>query len=328
MRSCSPVVAPRRTTSRSRVAPGRSAPPGRRRRGDLRDRAQGRARGGRSASGPRGSGSPTVGVDRGGVVDLDQLDAALDDRTAVVSVMLVNNEVGTIQPLRRGRGPGARPGAARAPPHRRGPGGAVARRGRGRRPASTSSRSRATSSAGPKGVGVLVVRDGVTLEPEIEGGGQERGLRAGHGQRRRRGRAGHRAADHPRAPDGGRRAGARPARPAGARARRRRCRPSSSTATPTRKVAGSCHVGVPGRRGRGAAPEPRRGRACTRPRGRRARRARPSRRTCSRRWVSRVPTRSRRSGSASGTRRRTRMSPPRSTSCPRAVAQLRSVAAA
>jgi cysteine desulfurase len=32
---------------------------------------------------------------------------------------------------------------------------------------------------GPKGVGVLVVRHGVTLRPEIEGGGQERGLRAG-----------------------------------------------------------------------------------------------------------------------------------------------------
>src|SRR5262245_9780398 len=33
----------------------------------------------------------TVGVDRGGIVDLDALAAALDDRTAVVSVMLVNN---------------------------------------------------------------------------------------------------------------------------------------------------------------------------------------------------------------------------------------------
>src|SRR4051812_42229026 len=41
----------------------------------------------------------TVGVDAGGVIDLDQLEAALDERTAVVSLMLVNNEVGTIQPL-------------------------------------------------------------------------------------------------------------------------------------------------------------------------------------------------------------------------------------
>ena len=32
---------------------------------------------------------------------------------------------------------------------------------------------------GPKGVGALVVRDGVTVRPLLEGGGQERGLRAG-----------------------------------------------------------------------------------------------------------------------------------------------------
>src|SRR5205085_8555197 len=40
-----------------------------------------------------------VGVDAGGVVDLDPLAAALDERTTVVSVMLANNEVGTVQPL-------------------------------------------------------------------------------------------------------------------------------------------------------------------------------------------------------------------------------------
>ena len=32
---------------------------------------------------------------------------------------------------------------------------------------------------GPKGMGALVVRRGTALDPEIEGGGQERGLRAG-----------------------------------------------------------------------------------------------------------------------------------------------------
>src|SRR3990170_4365581 len=40
-----------------------------------------------------------VPVDAGGVVDLDALASALDEHTAVVSVMLANNEVGTIQPL-------------------------------------------------------------------------------------------------------------------------------------------------------------------------------------------------------------------------------------
>src|SRR2546423_10031188 len=40
-----------------------------------------------------------VGVDADGVVDLDALAAAVDERTTVVSVMLANNEVGTVQPL-------------------------------------------------------------------------------------------------------------------------------------------------------------------------------------------------------------------------------------
>ena len=38
-------------------------------------------------------------VDRYGRVDPDQLDAALTDRTILVSIMLANNEVGTIQPI-------------------------------------------------------------------------------------------------------------------------------------------------------------------------------------------------------------------------------------
>ena len=120
----------------------------------------------------------TVGVSSGGVLDLDQLEAAVDDRTAVVSVMLVNNEVGTVQPLAQ-----------------------VAERVRELAPAALLHTDAVQAVpwidvaapvagfdlvavsghkfGGPKGVGVLVVRNGVTLRPEIEGGGQERGLRAG-----------------------------------------------------------------------------------------------------------------------------------------------------
>jgi cysteine desulfurase len=119
-----------------------------------------------------------VGVDRGGIVDLDALGAALDDRTAVVSVMLVNNEVGTIQPLGdvvelvRERAPQAvvHTDAVQA----------VQWLDVG---AGTAGCDLVAVSGhkfgGPKGVGVLVVRNGVAVEPEIEGGGQERGLRAG-----------------------------------------------------------------------------------------------------------------------------------------------------
>ena len=75
-------------------------------------------------------------VDRYGRVDPDQLEAALNDRTILVSIMLANNEVGTIQPIAEIVAP--RPDAQGHPvPRRRGPGGAVPRprcRGARRRP--------------------------------------------------------------------------------------------------------------------------------------------------------------------------------------------------
>jgi cysteine desulfurase len=119
-----------------------------------------------------------VPVTRGGIVDLDRLAEALDDRTAVVSVMLVNNEVGTIQPLAevaalvRERAPRAvlHTDAVQAVPWLD-----VGDAAAGCDLVAISGHK----FGGPKGVGVLVVRDGVELVPEIEGGGQERGLRAG-----------------------------------------------------------------------------------------------------------------------------------------------------
>ncbi|HSO95225.1 MAG TPA: cysteine desulfurase family protein [Acidimicrobiia bacterium] len=119
-----------------------------------------------------------VGVDSGGVVDLGALAAALDARTAVVSVMLVNNEVGTVQPLDdvaalvRERAPNAvlHTDAVQAVPWLD-----VASHAQGVDLIAVS----AHKFGGPKGTGVLVVRDGVALTPLIEGGGQERGLRAG-----------------------------------------------------------------------------------------------------------------------------------------------------
>lgn len=117
-------------------------------------------------------------VDRGGVVDLDSLARALDDDTAVVSVMLVNNEVGTIQPLDevaalvRSKSPRAvlHTDAVQAVPWLDVATAAA--------PAQLVAIS-AHKFGGPKGTGALVVRGGVRLQPLIEGGGQEWGLRAG-----------------------------------------------------------------------------------------------------------------------------------------------------
>lgn len=117
-----------------------------------------------------------VGAD--GIVDLDDLAHSLDGRTIVVAVMLVNNEIGTIQPLDavadlvRARAPHAalHTDAVQAVPWLD--------------VADATARADLVSVSahkfgGPKGVGALVRRGDIPVEPLIEGGGQEWGLRSG-----------------------------------------------------------------------------------------------------------------------------------------------------
>ena len=123
-------------------------------------------------------GGRVVGVDAAGVIDLDALAAALDDGVTVVSVMLANNETGMVQPLGkvaeavRSLAPNAalHTDAVQAFPWLD-----VAELAAGADLISVS----AHKFGGPKGVGALVVRDGVELSPLLLGGGQERGLRSG-----------------------------------------------------------------------------------------------------------------------------------------------------
>lgn len=119
-----------------------------------------------------------VGAQPGGVVDLDALAEALDGDTAVVSVMLVNNETGVIQPLDR-----VAALVRERAPH------AVLHTDAVQAPqwldlvSGTASVDLVTISGhkfgGPKGVGVLARRSPVKLLPLVEGGGHEAGLRAG-----------------------------------------------------------------------------------------------------------------------------------------------------
>jgi len=119
-----------------------------------------------------------VGVDGDGVVDLDALAAAVDERTTVVSVMLANNEVGTIQPLSAV----AALVAERAPRAVLHTDAVQAAAWLDVAVAAADADLIAVSAhkfGGPKGVGALVVRQGARLVPVIDGGGQERDLRSG-----------------------------------------------------------------------------------------------------------------------------------------------------
>lgn len=131
-----------------------------------------------------------LSVNENGLIDLKELEGALRPETAVVSIMTVNNEIGVIQPmdeigqllktkgaeLAKSKGLGGKPffhtDAAQAA---------------GKIPIDVNKMNVDLMSLsshklyGPKGMGAIYVRrrPRVRLEPIINGGGQERGLRSG-----------------------------------------------------------------------------------------------------------------------------------------------------
>ncbi len=115
-------------------------------------------------------------VDQNGRLDPQTFAEALEPGAALASVMLVNNELGTIAPvatlasIARDRGVRFHTDAVQAAGRLAVDAGALG--------ADLVSFT-AHKMYGPKGAGVLVVRDGVELAPQMLGGGQEAGRRAG-----------------------------------------------------------------------------------------------------------------------------------------------------
>ncbi len=115
-------------------------------------------------------------VDENGIVDMEQLKNELDDNTLIVSVMLANNEIGTIEPVKE-----------------------IAALCREKKVLCHTDAVQAVGSIpvdvkdlgvdmlslsghklnAPKGIGAFYLRKGVVISNFMDGGGQERGKRAG-----------------------------------------------------------------------------------------------------------------------------------------------------
>lgn len=112
-----------------------------------------------------------VGAD--GLLDPARAVAMLDGRAALLAVMLVNNEIGVIQPVERLAALAHEAGALFL---------CDAVQGFGRVSLPRKADMIAISGHkiyGPKGIGALWLRDGLDLPPILHGGGQEGGLRSG-----------------------------------------------------------------------------------------------------------------------------------------------------
>ncbi|MBR5782992.1 MAG: cysteine desulfurase NifS [Clostridia bacterium] len=115
-------------------------------------------------------------VDERGLITPDQLEAAITPETKIISIMMANNEIGTIEPIQelaavaKAHGIYFHTDAVQAVGHL---------------PINVKEMGIDMLSASghkfgaPKGIGFLYVRNGIYLPALITGGGQERGKRAG-----------------------------------------------------------------------------------------------------------------------------------------------------
>jgi len=115
-------------------------------------------------------------VDKHGLVSLDDVKSAISPDTCLISIMFANNEVGTIQPIKE---------ICKLAHEKNIPMHTDAVQAIGKTPIDVKDLGVDLLSIsshkinGPKGVGVLYIKNGTKLDPLILGGGQENGLRSG-----------------------------------------------------------------------------------------------------------------------------------------------------
>ena len=117
-----------------------------------------------------------VGVDENGVIDLDELRATVTEQTAIVAIMLANNEIGTIEPIEEIVKIAHEKGALCFTD-------AVQAVGAMDIDLSKLGVDMLSMSGhkihAPKGIGLLFIRKGVLIDNLVDGGGQERRKRGG-----------------------------------------------------------------------------------------------------------------------------------------------------
>jgi cysteine desulfurase len=115
-------------------------------------------------------------VDSCGVVNLEALEKELTDKTVLVTMVYANGEIGTVEPIKE---IGKIVHAKSAYLH------VDATAANGQVPIDVKNDGvdllslSSNDMYGPKGVGALYIKEGIRLEPQLHGGGQERGLRSG-----------------------------------------------------------------------------------------------------------------------------------------------------
>lgn len=116
-----------------------------------------------------------VPVDQYGRVKINKIKSRITDQTILISVQMANNEIGTIQPIKE---IGEIASEHNIPFHTD----AVAAEGQIPIDVKKNNISMLTLSSndiyGPKGVGALYLKKGIRVQPQIIGGGQERGFRS------------------------------------------------------------------------------------------------------------------------------------------------------